>query len=539
MLLTRFTVKECNKLNFFKIWARSNSKSPNCAAEMVNGLVLGVYDKIDGECEQEFSIAGERLSESTNGMLKELLRKRYVPLGKAELYSGLGICGMQHVAFASVGTKNPNKLNFAQQLNDEKENIRVAMAVGARLLQDHGANKIFVDGCTVPEAAAEGAILATYKYKSNLTCGDKTQPQVLLYEHPDTTSWASGEINAEAQNYARFLSHAPPNLKLPVELSNEIMDRLCKFDIKVDIRHRDWMYLRRMTSTLALTKGSCKSPLLVEIGYCGDDPTVRPIVMVGKGNICDSGGMFIKPYKGLHEFRADMAGAAAICGTIMGVARKRLPINVRGALILYQNMPSPMGLKPGDIVRDKNGMHIRVSNPDNDCRVVLSDIISFTEYYNPSMIIGVGTFTSATGYAFGLGATATFAADNQLWNELQRAGLESGDRLWRLPFWNHFGKLNTKYSDVDMDNGTDAKGSDICQAAAFLKKFVPLEQHCCCPAQVPYIHIDCFNTGLLSQNEEEIEPYYRRGYKMGRPTRALIQFLYQRACLLPRNDKKA
>lgn len=28
-------------------------------------------------------------------------------------------------------------------------------------------------------------------------------------------SWASGEINAEAQNWARFLSHAPGNLKKP------------------------------------------------------------------------------------------------------------------------------------------------------------------------------------------------------------------------------------------------------------------------------------------------------------------------------------
>lgn len=57
-------------------------------------------------------------------------------------------------------------------------------------------------------------------------------------------------------------------------------------------------------------------------------------------------------------------------------------------------MPSPMGLKPGDVVKNKHGTHIRISNPDNDCRVVLADVVNFTEYYSPCLVIDVGTFTS-------------------------------------------------------------------------------------------------------------------------------------------------
>ncbi|XP_075234107.1 cytosol aminopeptidase-like [Lycorma delicatula] len=499
------------------------------------GLVVGVYDGSDGN--QELTEAGERLNEQSNGIIKELVKKQHIPLGRAEVYSGLGILGYNHIAVASVGPRNPNKLNLFEQLNEEKENIRVGMAVGARRVQDEGANRIYVDGVTVPEAAAEGSILGTYQYKANITTGDKYNPTVELYEHADTTSWASGEINAEAQNWARFLSHAPPNLKKPALLANEIMEKLCRYDIRVDLRNREWMALRKMTATLSLIKSSCDPPILVELSYCGDDPKTKPIVLVGKGNVFDSGGLFLKPYKGIHEFRADMGGAAAIVATMMGVARKRLPLNLRAVVLLYETMPSPMGLKPGDVVKNKHGTHIRISNPDNDCRVVLADVINFTEYYSPSLIIDVGTFTKSIAHSLGLVATGVFTGSTALWNEMQRAGLETGDRVWRMPLWKYFKSLNSMSASVDMDNGTNPKGGDACQAAAFLQEFVPVEAHCCCPTFLPHIHIDCFNTGLLSQTNEEIEPYYRAGIKMGRPTRTLIQFLYHRACLLPKTKQ--
>ncbi|NEU36275.1 hypothetical protein GN156_37125, partial [bacterium LRH843] len=78
-----------------------------------------------------------------------------------------------------------------------------------------------------------------------------------------------------------------------------------------------------------------------------------------------------------YQFRADMAGAAAICAAFQGIARKRIPINIRAAILLYMNMPSPMGLKPGDILQNRNSKYMRASDPDNDCRLVLSEIVDY------------------------------------------------------------------------------------------------------------------------------------------------------------------
>lgn len=505
-----------------------------CSGASVTGLVLGVYDTRDSDGSQQLTEAGERLNESTNGYLKEILKKTHIPLGKAEVFTGLGIQGFAHIAFAGLGPKSPNRLNLVEQLNEEKENIRIAMGAGARGVQDVGANKIMVDGVTLPEAAAEGAILATFIYTANKTTGDKQGPLVELYDHPDTNSWASGEINAESQNWARYLCHAPPNLKKPDMYVHEVMEKLCKFDIRVDIRSRDWMILRKMNAVMAMIKRSCSPPLLLEVSYCGDDPNEHPITLVGKGNVFDSGGLFLKPYKGMADFRADLSGSAAVLGSILAVARKRLPINIRSAILVYENMPSPLGVKPGDVFVDRSGMSIRLSDPDNDCRVVLADVLNFIDYYSPSLVICVGSFTKSITHAMGTAASGAFTTTNELWSEVQRAGLESGDRFWRMPLWKYFDRMNKSHRTVDIDNASNKTGGDSCQAAAFVQTFVPRDQNCCCPQKLPFIHIDCFGPGLLDQTVEEVEPYYRQGIKMGRPTRGLIQFLYHRACLLPK-----
>ncbi|XP_075217011.1 cytosol aminopeptidase-like [Lycorma delicatula] len=504
---------------------------------MKKGLVLGVYESKTPDGVQELTAAGERLNDATNGFIKQTLKKYQIPLGKVETFSGLDVGGYHHIAIAGLGLKDVNKLNLSEQLNEEKENIRIATAIGARAVQDRGANKIYVDGATIPEAAAEGSVLGTYFYKANISTGDKSLPHIELYDNPDSNSWASGEINAESQNWARFLSHAPANLKKPDLLAQEFMDKLCKYDVHIDVRNRDWMAVRRMSASLSIAKSqTCAPPLLVEMGYCGDEPGEIFIGYIGKGSIFDSGGLFLKPYKGMHEYRADMSGAAALAGTMMAIARKRLPINVRCVILLYETMISPMGLKPGDVLRDRNGIHIRVSDPDNDCRVVLTDVLDFTEFYQPALVVNVGSYTKSVSHLLGTAATGAFTSTTGLWSELLRAGLESGDRVWRLPIWQHFKNLNRCHKSVDLDNGTSKTGGDCCQAAAFMNEWVPTEDLCCCPKKVPYIQLDAFGTGLLSQTEEEVEPYYRKDVKMGRPTRLLTQFLFQRACLLTKKQ---
>lgn len=60
------------------------------------------------------------------------------------------------------------------------------------------------------------------------------------------------------------------------------MDKLCKFDIRVEVRSREWMTVRNMNVLMPIVKGSCNPPLFLEVSYCGDHPSEKPIILIGE-----------------------------------------------------------------------------------------------------------------------------------------------------------------------------------------------------------------------------------------------------------------
>ncbi len=57
----------------------------------------------------------------------------------------------------------------------------------------------------------------------------------------------------------------------------------------------------------------------------------KPIVLVGKGVVYDTGGLSLKPTANSMDFmKSDMGGGAAVIGAFYAVAKNRLPLNVIG-----------------------------------------------------------------------------------------------------------------------------------------------------------------------------------------------------------------
>lgn len=77
-----------------------------------------------------------------------------------------------------------------------------------------------------------------------------------------------------------------------------------------------------------------------------------------------SGGICLRPCKGMDEYRGSMAGAAVCVAAIRAAAALSLPINISAVIPLCENMPSGMACKPGDVVTLLNGrtLAIRVSS---------------------------------------------------------------------------------------------------------------------------------------------------------------------------------
>lgn len=305
----------------------------------------------------------------------------------------------------------------------------------------------------------------------------------------------------------------------PLHVAQVAVNELCPCGIKVEVHDKDWIESKKMDLFLTIAKGSCAPPLFVEINYCGGPADLKPILMVGKGVTFDSGGMCLRPCDEQAHQRAGMSGAATVMSVIRACSALSLPINVVGVIPLCENMLSGMAVKVGDVVMGLNGKTVRVSDTDNDGRLLLADAICYgQDTYKPRLVIDVASETSGIVAALGSSAAGVFSNSHTMWQQMHKAGVITGDRVWRMPLWKYFTHNVTRLRTIDVDNKGLGKGS-ACLAAAFLKEFVLC---------VDWIHIDIEGVGMMTHDKSY--PYYRKGRMTGRPTRALIQFLYQLAC---------
>ncbi|XP_066136854.1 cytosol aminopeptidase [Saccopteryx bilineata] len=483
------------------------------AAAMTKGLVLGIYSREKENDVPQLTSAGENFDKLVSGKLREVLNISGPPLkaGKTRTFYGL------HEDFPSVVVvglgKKAAAVDDQENCHEGKENIRAAVAAGCRQIQDLEIPSVEVDPCGDAQAAAEGAVLGLYEY-DNLKQKKKAVVSAELHGSGDQEAWQRGVLFASGQNLARQLMETPANEMTPTKFAELIEKNLKSASSKteVHIRPKSWIEEQEMGSFLSVAKGSDEPPVFLEVHYRGSpNDSDAPLVFVGKGITFDSGGISIKPSANMDLMRADMGGAATICSAIVSAAKLSLPINIVGLAPLCENMPSGKANKPGDVVRAKNGKTIQVDNTDAEGRLILADALCYAHTFNPKVIIDAATLTGAMDIALGSGATGVFTNSSWLWNRLFEASVETGDRVWRMPLFEHYTRQVVDCQLADVNNIGKYRSGGACTAAAFLKEFV---------SHPKWAHLDI--AGVMT-NKDEIA-YLRKGMT-GRPTRTLIEFL--------------
>ena len=61
------------------------------------------------------------------------------------------------------------------------------------------------------------------------------------------------------------------------------------------------------------------------------------------------------------------------------------------------------------------------------------DTLTYIARFNPALVVDIATLTGACVVALGKVLTGLFSPDNALCAELQQAGEQSFDRVWRMP----------------------------------------------------------------------------------------------------------
>jgi leucyl aminopeptidase len=284
---------------------------------------------------------------------------------------------------------------------------------------------------------------------------------------------------ADGTILARALVNEPPNVLGTVEFAAEAA-KLEALGVGVEVIEEAALKTLGMHALLAVAQGSARPPRLVILTWNGGKQGDAPVAFVGKGVVFDTGGISIKPGLNMEDMKGDMAGAAAVTGLFHALATRKAKINAVGVLGLVENMPSGTAMRPGDIIRAKNGTTIEVVNTDAEGRLVLADALAYArERFAPVAMINLATLTGAIGVALGSDHAGLFSNDDQLAADLLAAGLATGEKLWRMPLGPAYEKLiESRFADIKNSGGRPA-GSIT--AAQFLQRFV---------GTTPWAHLD-------------------------------------------------
>jgi len=284
-------------------------------------------------------------------------------------------------------------------------------------------------------------------------------------------AWQVEQAVAEGVEFTRGLVTDPPNVVYPESFVERCIERFKGTGAEVSFLGQEEMKKLGMGALLGVNQGSARAPRLLVIKWNGGKKGSAPTVFVGKGVTFDTGGISIKPAAGMEDMKWDMGGAGAVAGAMLGLALRKAKANVVGVCGLVENMPDGNAQRPGDVVTSMSGQTIEVINTDAEGRLVLCDAITWAQKeFKPEVVIDLATLTGAMIISLGHEHGGLFSNDDTLADKLTKAGLASGDKLWRFPLGPAYDKLLDSHI-ADMKNVGPRFGGSI-TAAQFIQRFV-------------------------------------------------------------------
>ena len=367
-------------------------------------------------------------------------------------------------------------------------------------------------------ALAEGLSLGSYnflKYQSGKE--KKTESlRIISFFGADISKKAVEMLTAMVESVfiARDLVNEPVSHLNAIKLAESFESIGKEAGFSTTIFHKDKIEALKMGGLLAVNKGSIDPPTFTVMKWEPlEAKNTKPIVLVGKGVVYDTGGLSLKPTKDSMDYmKCDMAGGAVVAAVIWYAAKCRLPLNLIAFVPSTDNRPSGNAYAPGDVVYMHSGQTVEVLNTDAEGRLLLADALSYAKEYNPELVIDVATLTGAAAMAIGqYGIVAMGTAPEPIISALKQSGRNVYERIVEFPLWDEYGE-SIKSDIADMKN-IGAREAGAITAGKFLEKFV----------DYPWIHLDIAGPAFLNAAD-----HYRTKGGTASGVRLLIDFLKSR-----------
>lgn len=411
------------------------------------------------------------------------------------------------------------------ELSNQRQVKKAVTAAAVALNKSKSKTALWIGGQLSDNPETEASIVAqsitasAYNYKKHNSNKSSDLESVVFWTDDQLTSNAVeaglnyGAAVGDGMNIAKQLGNLPANICTPSYLADQAIElgkkKLKNASITTEILDRADMQKLKMESLLSVAQGSDEPPKLIVINYQGAEPSKKPVVLVGKAVTFDTGGISLKPGRGMDEMKYDMCGGASVLGVIKALTQLQLPVNVVGIIPATENMPNGRATKPGDVVTSMSGQTIEILNTDAEGRLILCDSLTYAAKFDPDTVIDIATLTGAVISALGKVASGVLSNDQQLADDLINCGTQSADPVWQLPLWEEYDDL-LKSNFADMANIGGPQAGTI-TAGCFLARYTK---------DYSWAHLDVAGTAWLSGANKGAT---------GRPVPLLMEYLRQKS----------
>jgi leucyl aminopeptidase len=327
----------------------------------------------------------------------------------------------------------------------------------------------------------------------------------------DGDAFAQLKAVLQATCKARDLVNEPHSYLNAPTFSKEVkaLGKACGFKVKV-IKKKELLKMG-FGGLLAVNQGSYVPPTFNIMEWMPEDAkNERPIVLVGKGVMFDTGGVSLKPTKNSMDFmKCDMGGSATVTGVMMAVAKAKLPLKVVALVGATDNRPGKDAYLPGDVVKTLSGITVEILNTDAEGRMTLADSLHYAKHYNPELVLDFATLTGAAAYSIGPEASCYMGnADIKIKSKMEESGYRVHERLVEFPMWKEYGE--TIKSDIADIKNLGGPYAGMITAGKFLEHFT----------DYPWLHFDIAGTAYMHKKSG-----YRTKEGTGTGVRLVFDFL--------------
>ena len=409
-----------------------------------------------------------------------------------------------------AGTDSAWVYKLGKTVNADARAEKMRQAGNKLILKANAAylDRIAILGAHVPHVA-EGAILGNYQFLRYFSDSHKRKNSMaqLFVSKDDEQTLAPIAIATMGALFARELVNTPVIDLTATDLANQAKEASKRHGFSIEVLEKKQIESLKMGGLLAVNYGSPEPPVFIIMEHKPKNATnEKPLVLVGKGVVYDTGGLSLKPSNYMDDMKSDMGGAAAVIGAMSAAAEANLPVHIIGLVPATDNRPGGNAITPGDVITISDGTSVEVMNTDAEGRLILSDALVYAKRYNPELVIDLATLTGAAARSIGRYAIVGMGnAPKERMLALQESGYRTHERVVEFPFWDEYKDL-LKSPIADMKNIGGAEAGAI-TAGKFLEHFT----------DYPYIHLDIAGPAFLKS---------RAGYQVEGGTGVGVRLLF-------------